>query len=102
MTLVDPGSESARIQFIAIFDDPTNSEGCPEFTLFISCAGCSERQKVASVQSDCAPDEQGHASWGPRFIRLGAGDPELVIEAKTARKTYQVREAVSIKGTSER
>jgi hypothetical protein len=102
MQLVDPGSESATVQFIAVFDDPTNSEGCPEFTLYISCAGCGDRQKVASIQSDCEPDAQGHASWGPRFIRLGAGEPELIVEAKTARKTYLVREGVSIKGTNER
>lgn len=101
MKLADPGTESASVQFFAAFDDPTNSEGCPEFTLSVGLPGGSERTRIASVQSDCDPKDQGHSSWGPRFIRLSAGETEIVIEAKTARKTYQARETVSIRGSQQ-
>lgn len=96
--MAEPGSEAANVQFIAVFDDPTNSEGCPEFTLYLGCRGCQDRQRIASVQSDCAPDAQDHASWGPRFIRLGTGETEITVEAKTARRTYVKSETATVVG----
>lgn len=99
MQLANPGTESASVQFLASFDDPSNSEGCPEFTLFVSCPGCTDRQKIASVQSDCAPTDQGHSSWGPRNLRLSSGTTDVIVEARTSRRTYLARETVRISGS---